>query len=70
MDEKIKLLIRKRRTSNLEILEYIRKIVEAYPELRFTQILTILELDKDKFNEESVITLKHVKQIATRNLNV
>ena len=41
-------------------------IVEKLPELRFCQILTILNLDKDLFYEESVDTLKILKKLAEK----
>jgi hypothetical protein len=61
MDEKIANLIKQRQSANLNILTDLKFIVEQYPELRFCQILSILGLDKDKFNEESVVTLNKVR---------
>jgi hypothetical protein len=62
--EEIQSKIKKRQTANLEIISLLSNIVEKHPELRFCQILTILNLDKDKFYEESVDTLKELKKLA------
>ena len=37
-------------------------IVNRFPDLRFTQILTNLGLDKDLFYQESVDTLENIKK--------
>lgn len=60
--EVIQRKIQQRRTANLEILKILDMIVNRFPEMRFTQILTILNLDKDLFYEESVDTLAHIKK--------
>jgi hypothetical protein len=62
--EAIQSKIKKRQTANLEIISLLSNIVEKHPELRFCQILTILNLDKDKFYEESVDTLEELKKLA------
>ena len=62
--EEIHSKIKKRQTANLEIISLLSNIVENHPELRFCQILTILNLDKDKFYEESVDTLEELKKLA------
>jgi len=62
--EEIQAKIKKRQTANLEIISLLSNIVEKYPELRFCQILTILNLDKDRFYEESVDTLQELKKLA------
>ena len=62
--EEIQSKIKKRQTANLEIISLLSNIVEKHPELRFCQILTILNLDKDKFYEESVNTLEELKKLA------
>ena len=54
--------IKQRQTANLEILKILDMIVNRFPDLRFTQILTNLNLDKDLFYEESVDTLAHIKK--------
>ena len=64
--EAIQAKIKKRQTANLEIISLLSKIVENHPELRFCQILTILNLDKDKFYEESVDTLKNLQKLAEK----
>jgi hypothetical protein len=58
--ESIKDKIDNRQVSNFGIIILLIKIVKQYPELRFCQILTILNLDKDRFYEESVDTLKRI----------
>lgn len=60
ISETTQLKIKERQLSNLEILSFIRNLVEKYPKLRFCQILTILKLDKDRFYEESIDTLKSI----------
>jgi len=60
--ERIQLKIQQRQSANLEILKILDMIVNRFPQLRFTQILTILNLDKDLFYEESVDTLEHIKK--------
>ena len=62
--ETIQSKIKKRQTANLEIVSLLSNIVEKHPELRFCQILTILNLDKDRFYEESVDTLEELKKLA------
>ena len=64
ISEAIQIKIQQRQSSNLEISSLLNNIVEKHPELRFCQILTILNLDKDKFYEESVDTLKELKKLA------
>lgn len=64
VSEVIQIKIQQRQTANLEIISLLSNIVEKHPELRFCQILTILNLDKDKFYEESVDTLKELKKLA------
>lgn len=48
---------------NLEIIEYLKGILTKYPELRFTQLLWILEEGKDHFFEEPEDTLKRYKNL-------
>ena len=60
--EVIQRKIQQRQTANLEILKILDIVVNRFPDLRFTQILTILNLDKDLFYEESVDTLEHIKK--------
>ena len=54
--------IKQRQTANLEILKILDIVVNRFPDLRFTQILTILNLDRDLFYEESVDTLERIKK--------
>ena len=58
VSEAIQIKIQQRQSANLEIISLLNNIVEKHPELRFCQILEILNLNKDKFYEESVDTLK------------
>jgi hypothetical protein len=60
--ESIQLKIQQRQSANLEILKILDMIVNRFPQLRFTQILTNLNLDKDLFYEESVDTLERIKK--------
>ena len=76
MDSKITEMINKRQDANKDIIQHLTTLVNKYPELRFGQILAIsnviqyvhiscdsdqyVEVVKDPFNEESVITLRRV----------
>lgn len=64
-----------RQQANRRILDHLKEMVEKYPDLRFHQILQILnvvELDikldefnrasSDKFYEESIHTLERIKK--------
>ena len=62
VSEAIQIKIQRRQSSNLEILKILNIIVERFPQLRFTQILTNFGLDKDLFYEESVDTLDNIKK--------
>ena len=64
VSEAIQIKIQQRQIANLEIISLLNNIVEKHPELRFCQILTILNLDKDKFYEEAIDTLKELKKLA------
>ena len=64
VSEAIQIKIQQRQIANLEIISLLNNIVEKHPELRFCQILEILNLNKDKFYEESVDTLKELKKLA------
>lgn len=61
-------LTKDRSDSNLAILNLLFKIVYKHPELRFTQILHLLDLDKDNFQEESRTTLKKIETWVKNNL--
>jgi len=50
-----------RQPFNLRIVDLLKEIIKNNPDLRFTQILSILELDKDKFYEEPHITLTNME---------
>ena len=49
-----------RKKYNLLIAWDLITIIIKHPELRFCQILTILGLDKDRFNEEPNETLENI----------
>ena len=57
--------IKARKEANLEILEKLKELVEAYPEQRFGQIIANYVFpdyrEKDIFFEESVDTLKEMQ---------
>lgn len=53
----------KRQEYNVKCLDIIRDMVLRYPDLRFGQILSILNLNGDIFNEESVDTYERIKDI-------
>lgn len=62
---KVKRLSCKRQECNRKLIEMISYMVENYPNLRFGQILTIMEVNKDNldlFNEESFYMLERVKK--------
>lgn len=56
-----------RQPFNLRIVDLLKEIIENNPDLRFTQILSILELDKDKFYEEPHITLTNMEMKIKEN---
>ena len=70
ISEAIQTKIQQRQSANLEILKILNIIVERFPQLRFTQILTNLELDKDLFYEESVDTLNNIKKQLERKFSL
>ena len=53
--------IAKRGEYNRKCIELISKVCEAYPELRLGQVLAILNLNVDIFNEEPVDTFTRIK---------
>ena len=57
--------IRNRQKYNICILKLVADMVKQYPDLRFHQILQILEIetpdDEDLFNEESKVTFEKIK---------
>lgn len=57
--------IRNRQKYNICILKLVADMVKKYPDLRFHQILQILEIenpgDEDLFNEESKLTFEKIK---------
>ena len=62
VDKEIEQKLKLRQKANKEILNIIENIVNDNSQLRFCQILTILGLDNDNFNEESVDTLARIKE--------
>ena len=65
-------MIECRQKANLEIIDKLKSIIDKFPELRFQQILYILNISEksvDKFNEESVETLKNLNyEISSRDI--
>ena len=57
----------KRQEYNIKCLNIVRNMIFNQPDLRFGQILAILKLDGDIFNEESVDTYERIKNIKTTN---
>lgn len=57
---------KKRQEYNLKIHEMVLDMINKYPELRYNQILSILEIDTQAFNEEPWETYRkmRVKNIA------
>lgn len=55
--------VEKRQEYNIKCLNVLNDIISKHPELRFGQILAILKLDGDIFNEESVDTYERIKNI-------
>ena len=57
--------ISNRQKYNICILKLVADMVKQYPDLRFHQILQILEIenpgDEDLFNEESKLTFEKIK---------
>jgi hypothetical protein len=49
-----------RYNANMEILNVLEKFLTKHKDIRFGQALSILGLDVDRFNEESVDTLAEV----------
>lgn len=45
---------------NLKIIKALASIILRHKDLRFCQILTNLELDKDRYNEEPNVTLDKI----------
>jgi hypothetical protein len=57
--------ISRRHESNLRILNYIKKVINKYPDWRFFQIMTNLgyETEPDRFYEESYDTAQQVEEV-------
>jgi hypothetical protein len=49
-----------RQMCNREIIKVLKQLVDDNSSLRFCQILSMLDLDKDRFNEEPIDTLKAI----------
>lgn len=62
MEAQIEEAIKFRKKANFKILTRLSQIIDQYPYLRFHQILMIYKISgRDKFNEESVETLKKLE---------
>lgn len=58
----MKTYIQNRQKNNLEVLDFISKIMVNYPELRFTQLLLRCDIDPNRdFYDEPEITLQKLK---------
>ena len=55
-----------RRKYNFKIIVELIKIIIIHPGLRFCQILSILELDKDNFYEEPDKTLSRIRSSVSK----
>ena len=54
---------------NWKIIVLIWCLIYKYPDLRFCQILSILDLDRDRFYEEPDETYSKLKEgVSTKNL--
>jgi len=53
---------------NRKILEIISEITEMYPDLRFHQVLSLLNMEKipDRFYEESEVTYKLLVEVVAK----
>lgn len=60
LNNNFKQLIRQRETYNEKILNELCKILNENPELRFNQIMYILNETNDYFNEEPKITYERL----------
>ena len=60
--------IDRRHEYNLEIIQLIKEYIDIYPELRFIQLLWLLNVvnNMDRFHEESEITLNKIKATIER----
>jgi hypothetical protein len=59
----MKTYIQNRQKNNLEVLDFISKIMVKYPELRFTQLLLNCGIDPNRdFYEEPDKTLQKLKE--------
>ena len=61
MENTTQKIIDQRQELNLKIINKIKDLILAHPDLRFTQILSNLNLDKDRFYEEPDETLKSIE---------
>ena len=63
--EQFKDNVQKRQSSNYKIINAIIKLINEYPELRFGQILHMLNLHNIDFYEESIVTHKNLVKYTT-----
>ena len=49
--------------ANIKILDIIKQFVLMFPDMRFMQLLMVIDavIDTDQFNEESSVTLERIK---------
>lgn len=55
-----------RAEDNKKILQALSDFIEVHPDLRFGQVLAILGLDKDRFNQEPADTLKDIEEVISK----
>lgn len=58
-----KQMMEERTIYNQKIIDAIQKVLNTHPYLRFTQLLTILKLDEDRFYEEPKETYCKIMEI-------
>ena len=49
--------------NNIKILDILKQLVYEFPDMRFNQLLEVIEVVKkeDQFNEESSVTLENLR---------
>ena len=60
-NKEIKKKLDARQDCNQAIVKILKEIVDNNSSLRFCQILSMFDLDKDRFNEESIDTLEEIR---------
>ena len=60
-NKEIKKKLDARQDCNQAIVKILKEIVDNNSSLRFCQILAMFDLDRDRFNEESIDTLEAIR---------